>query len=1253
MIQFWWVRLAVGFSMIMLPLMTSARSAEAPDPSSLRPRCIAAAAEEPLPSRSELVDALAASTAGTERCEALDALEALAAQDGDVEAALHVGDVFTAGVLVDRDLGRGEAAYLLAFDLGSAEAALKLGDMKRAAGNASSAAAATAYYEDARSRGAAEAALRLGDFFVTANDGARATANYSEAAAAGLADGHLKLAKLLEEGRLVPRDVGSARSHLLQAADAGSQSAVVALALLQLDSGDAGGAVAALKAAAGINPDAALTLGDLYRDGQIGVPDLDEAIASYQLAADAGSAAAWLRIGDLQRDRGNELAAAVHAYQEALAQGDADAGLRLGDLYAAHPATAPDSAAALDNYVAAFALGSTEAAARIGQLLVEQDDIAGAARYYLYSPDEVPLAKALPVADAMAAQKEADRQGQAIVGLYQRAYQAGQYDAAVRLGDIYFEGKLVARDIAAAERFYQLAGSTVPALTLLKLGDARLDGIGVAVDRRAALEYYRRALGGGVAVAGLKLGTALSSDPQAADEAAAAFVRAAELGEARGYLLAGELQQARQPAAAAALYEKALSAGIGEAAGHLGDMYFDGVLGTPDMLRAASYYERASSGIPSRALLPIADALASQGGATLLSQAVELYERSLAQGNRDAAGRLGALYLSQALGPSDPAKAEQYFDQQPDGIPAETLVALGNAYRDGNNVQVSGSRAAQYYQRAVAAGDVAANQLLGDLYFDGKLLPADPVQATRFYEAAGAVPLRALLAAGDVYRDGAAGTPDGHKALAYYAMADEAGVSEAAARMAELYFAGSVVPRDIGKAAALYERSPEGVPERALLEIADYFQGQAGDEAKARKYYEAALQHGQTEAAARLGDIFFYGRGTSRDLAKAESYYERAPSGVPDEANLILGDAYRDGNGVSTDGERALHYYQAALPSYPEEAAERLANILFLGKIVPRDLMGAAGYFDRWTRLPPPAVLAELGDAFVTGRGVAADVKRGLGYLSRAADAGDVASLVRLGELFRSGEVVPQDLPRAAGYLLRAATAGNERPLLALADDYLDQPVAANELNPGIALLRQAASANVPGAAVLLAEALVAGRGILPDGAAAAAVLELAVGRGNADAGLALVKLYRRGAAGLPAQPAEARRVYDAVAAHLPAQQAIAERLMLSVGVSGLPRSPEDLARDFMLLQPATQAQVLLEMRTLNENAYVFLLQSALVNRGLLIDEAPSGQLTRKTIRAIRTLCAGVGQEETCLAGPMSEASSQVITDALRHPPSP
>lgn len=1241
-----WVRFVVGVG--LLAIVVAAQAAEVADPSTLRPRCVAVLPVDPLPALSELAHTLAAGTDGAARCAALDALEALAARQADVEAALLVGDAFAEGVRVDQDLKRSEAAYLLAFDLGNAEAALRLGDLKRSTGGPSGAVAATAYYEDARSLGSVEAALRLGDYFVAAKDGPMAMENYTEAADAGLAEAHVKLAGLYEDGQVVPRDLGLAKSHLQQASEAGSKTAAVALALLQLDAGDAGGAVAALRAETGTSPEAALALGDLYRDGRLGVPDIEAAIASYQIAADGGNRQAWQRIGDLQRDLRSDAPAAARAYLEALKAGDADAGLRLGDLYLAHPEAAPQTDAALDSYIAAFALGSQASAARIGQRLLDLGDVAGAAAYYQYAPEDVPAAQALQIAEAMAGLERADEQGPAIVAIYQRAYQAGQDEAAVRLGDIYFEGKLVPRDIPAAERFYQLAGSAVPAQTLLSLADARLDGIGVAADRSAALGYYRRALSGGAAVAGLKLGTALAGNPSSLGEATEAFVRAAELGELQGYLLAGKLQQEHEPAIAAGLYEKALGAGIWEAAGHLGDMYFEGVLGAPDVLRAATYYAQSPEGIPSHARLPIADALIARGDAGVLPEAVKLYELALDDGNADAAGRLGALYLSDALGPSDPARAEQYFDRAPTGAPRAALVALANAYRDGNSVATDGVRAAQYYRRAVEAGDIAANLLLGDLYFDGKLLPADPVRATQYYEAGRSVPIKALLAAGDVYRDGGAGLPDAGKALEYYAQADAAGVPQAAARMAELYFKGKLLPRDIGKAAELYERSPNGIPDDALLATADYFLSRDGGEAKARAYYETALERGQTEAAGRLGDIFFHGRGTGTDLAKAERYFELSPSGVPDEANLAFGDAYRDGSGVAADGERARRYYEAALATHPEQAVERLANMLFSGKLVPRDLAAAAGYYDRWTDQPPVAVLAELGNAFASGTDVPADVARGVGYLSRAADAGDLPSLVHLGELFRDGEIVPKDLERAAGYFLRAAVAGQEQPLLALADGYLDAPNGNAEQNPGIELLRQAASADVRGAAVLLAKALITGRGVAPDGPGAAAILEVAVGRGDAAAGRELIQLYRKGAAGLSPQLKEAQRVYDSVATSLPKQQAIMEKLMLIVSASGLPRSPDDLAADFALLEPANKADVLLEMRDLNENAYVFMLQVELQSRGLLAEEAPSGQLTKKTIRALMALCANAGSAETCLAGPMSEASGKVITDALR-----
>lgn len=1224
------------------------------DPAIWRPNC--APAEVPsssLPSLAELAMALAQDGDPARRCPAFTALEARAA-GGDNDAALLAGDLLVAGTVVAPDAARAEAFYLAAFDAGDPRAALRLGDLYRspAAGSAQLA-SSVAYYEDARLMGDPLASARLGDYFASIGDGERAFTNYQAAADSGYAAAYLSLGKLFSEGQLLPADQPAALAAFHKALDQGERAAPAAIANTLIGSGDVAGARSVLEAAAASgNTEATIALGDLFRDGA-GLPlDRAKAAEAYHAAADAGDAVALLRLGDLQASAGSDtdIKAAAESYGKALATGDAEAGLRLGDLYRDHPSVAPGDAA-VTAYQRAFALGANEAAARLGALMLvagSSDRYARAAPYFAFAPQSVPREDALGVADAIRDGALASERSKAMVDIYEQSLDAGETAAAVRLGDLYFEGRLLQRDIGKAEHFYLLGGATLPPETLATMGDARRDGTGIAVDLDKAADYYRRALDAGLADAGMRLGELLATTsegaPERVEEAVTTFIRTAETGQPRGLLLAADTVRARDPNRAIELYQRALDAGIAEAAAKLGDIYFSGEAGKPDLPLAATFYDKSPDGTPDDALLPLARLFQADEP----RRAASLYERALALGKSEAAGPLGDLQLSGALGVSDPQQAEAYFAMVPEGASPQAMIALGDAYRDGAGVAADIQRAIAYYERAAGGGMVEASERLGDLYFDGVHLPADPQKAAGYYERGPAVPNKALLAIADLYRDGAFGTRGGEAAARYYRAALDANLPGAAQRLGDLYLAGAVIARDVGLATDFYEQSDGGIPGTALIAVADHFRDLGGpaNVERAVGYYKRALGNGDLNAAGRLGDVYLSGRGVAVNVAEAERYYRLSPAGVPDPERLVLGDAYRDGNGVAADGRKARDYYIAALETDRQQAAQRLGDLLLEGKLLPRNLGTAAGYYDQVTTIPPD-ILRALGEAFLAGDGADVDVPRGIAYLERAANTGDRTALRRLGDIFSNGKEAPLDLPKAEQYYLQSATAGDPDALLQLAAGYLDGRFSGSPPERGVSLLRQAVESGIGAATPLLADALISGRGVARDVPAAAAVLEAAAAAGDIDSGLRLLWLYRKGADDFARQPRAAQRVLDMLAPRLAPQDALVEQTLISIGPAGLPASTEKMTESFLALESGRRADLLLQVRSLNENVYVFLLQQELRKRGQF-DEPATGQLTKATIRQMRALCASLDKAETCSAGPMSEQSTKVITDALR-----
>jgi TPR repeat protein len=286
------------------------------------------------------------------------------------------------------------------------------------------------------------------------------------------------------------------------------------------------------------------------------------------------------------------------------------------------------------------------------------------------------------------------------------------------------------------------------------------------------------------------------------------------------------------PEKARDLYQRAITAGDFKNGNYaLGTLYRSGPLRDPD--RAIMHYERSASVGSAPALVALGDIYRTGDGVPVdLERAEDLYTEAEDAGNVGGTYGLGLLYRE-----TDPERAIAYLEQAAAKGRPNALTAIADMYRVGMGVEVNPETARDYYERAIAAGDIGA-------------------------------PSMGLAA---LYRGPALRDPE--RALGYFEQAAATGRGTALSGLADMYRRGDGVPRDLGRARDYYEQA---------LEAGDVKNGAYGlalltsNRTRAAEYYERAAAAGNGAASMALAET---ARSAGRRTATID-YYRQATTQI-------------------------------------------------------------------------------------------------------------------------------------------------------------------------------------------------------------------------------------------------------------------------------------------------------------------------------------------------------------------------------------
>ena len=280
----------------------------------------------------------------------------------------------------------------------------------------------------------------------------------------------------------------------------------------------------------------------------------------------------------------------------------------------------------------------------------------------------------------------------------QQAAEQGSDVAQLELGYMYYDGKGVPKDLAAAARWFRKAADQGNDAAQGRLGYMYYNGEGVPKDLAVAARWFRKAADQGDDAAQVMLGSMYYKGegvPKDLVAAARWYRKAADQGNdfaqaALGYMYQKGEGVPKNLAAAARWYRKAADQGNDFAQAELGYMYYYGE-GVPKNLAAAARW----------------------------------YRKAADQGNDFAQAALGYMYQKGEGVPKDLVAAARWYRKAADQGNYAAQFKLGYMYYYGEGVPKNLVAAARWYRKAADQGNEVAQGMLGDMYYYGEGVPKD------------------------------------------------------------------------------------------------------------------------------------------------------------------------------------------------------------------------------------------------------------------------------------------------------------------------------------------------------------------------------------------------------------------------------------------------------------------------------------------------------------------------------------------------
>lgn len=583
--------------------------------------------------------------------------------------------------------------------------------------------------------------------------------------------------------------------------------------------------------------------------------------------------------------------------------------------------------------------------------------------------------------DALAANKgEVDEKTKAIIDRIQLDASLGNGVAQYELGQIYQYGLGVKPDVAEAIKNYEFAAGQDDPLSMYALGLLYMEGqASLAPDYTKGMAWLNQSAFKGNAYAQFVLA-------QIYDEG---------LKNKEGVL--------------------EIKPNPGQAEG----MYF---------LAAANHSGEAQYRLAERLVRQKQDDLTLTEKHTRQAMIKSLYQGAIANGVTKAALPLAFFDAMD----SDKAKQAQAFSvaqKEADNGQANGALLLGLLYDRGIGVTASKRDAVYWYKKA---GDNLVSQfVLGTYYSLGTELSQDKEKGQQL--------LQQSADAQFAYADLNLAVMHQQENKAFLPLLDKAlslGNAKAGLLLADYYLSEASTDTQLQQARDIYQRFAEKGDENAQLKLAFMYEKGLGGQADAQHalaWYQLSANQGQPLAQYLLGRLYQFGyMDVMPDYELAKHWYSLAQSNYSPAA-VALGFVY---DTVDDNYAQAKTSYQLAADAHDAVAAYNLGLIYEEGKGQPVDYDKAQLMYQQAADQGSTQAMVRLAGLYFNGKSNKGDPMEALSIYQKAASKGDRDAYYRLGLLTEAGVTTKTDYTQALQYYEASAKLGNQKGMLAAARMY-------------------------------------------------------------------------------------------------------------------------------------------------------------------------------------------------------------------------
>lgn len=270
-------------------------------------------------------------------------------------------------------------------------------------------------------------------------------------------------------------------------------------------------------------------------------------------------------------------------------------------------------------------------------------------------------------------------------------------------------------------------------------------------------------------------------------------------------------------------------------------------------------------------------------------KAIEYYTKAAEEGYIIAMHALRRLYKDNAVESIKWLKRLAHYGN------AKEQCELGLEYYNGNIISEDISKAIYWFEKAAKQEDEIAMYYLGEIYFNE-----------------------------DKYKDSS-------KAVYWWRKAAEVGQIDAQGCLAESYYDGDGIKRDVSKAIYWYEKAAKQGDESAMNDLGIIYYNEYKDSPNAVYWWRKAAEAGESDAQYNLALCYYKGDGVEKDIVKTVYWWQKAAEAGYSKAEIWLNffcrrwklfDAVNVKNGeiphhivtsnpgvYSTDGKRFLCYF--------------------------------------------------------------------------------------------------------------------------------------------------------------------------------------------------------------------------------------------------------------------------------------------------------------------------------------------------------